>query len=289
MSKGIVRDPNKKIVYRNKFKNPNIYNYIPVDKNGNLLSPLDTGYARGGIDSAYSDDFKFGDESPVESAWRRSSHYPFALMKSWAISKPAQIFGRWDRSRIVRNAANQLVYKDTSKRIELKQIKFPNSAADDNRINTAGFVNYMQGYLAQNETVRFKDYKEKVFWLENKIGSKIAGFSQKDKFKLILDSRTPLNEGNIFVPEENYQLTLVSGVPTAVYSYSGVIVEKLPRGFKISGYDKSNPNFTIFNPIRRGSDQVVNVGGVSETFLTFDTNRLYELGQIVDQMAHTIE
>ena len=120
----------------------------------------------------------------------------------------------------------------------------------------------MQGYLAQNETVRFKDYKEKVFWLENKIGSKIAGFSQKDKFKLILDSRTPLNEGNIFVPEENYQLTLVSGVPTAVYSYSGVIVEKLPRGFKISGYDKSNPNFTIFNPIRRGSDQVVNVGGV---------------------------
>ena len=44
-------------------KIPNIYNYIPVDKNGNLLSPLDTGYARGGIDSAYSDDFKFGDES----------------------------------------------------------------------------------------------------------------------------------------------------------------------------------------------------------------------------------
>ena len=82
-----------------------------------------------------------------------------------------------DRSRIVRNAADQLVYKDTSKRIELKQIKFPNSAADENRINTAGFVNYMQGYLAQNETVRFKDYKEKVFWLENKIGSKIAGFT----------------------------------------------------------------------------------------------------------------
>ena len=31
LRKGIVREPNKKIVYRNKFKNPNIYNYI-VDK-----------------------------------------------------------------------------------------------------------------------------------------------------------------------------------------------------------------------------------------------------------------
>ena len=283
LSKGIVREADKKIVYRNKFKNPDIFNFIPVDKNGNLLSPIDTGFARGGVDSAYSDDYKFGDEAPVESAWRRSSHYPFALIKAWAISKPAQFFGlAWDRSRIVRNAAGQLVYNDTSKRIELSQLKFPNSATSASRVNTAGLVNYMQGYLAQNETLLFKDYIDKIVNLENKIGSKIAGFSQKDKFKLILDSRTPLNEGNIFVPEENYQLTLVSSVPTAVYSYSGVIIEKLPRGFKISGYDKTNPNFTVFRPILRGTDQVVNVGGVSENFLNWDTNRLYELGQIVD-------
>ena len=63
LSKGIVREPNKKIVYRNKFKNPKYLQLYSVDKNGNLLSPLDTGYARGGIDSAYSDDSKFGDES----------------------------------------------------------------------------------------------------------------------------------------------------------------------------------------------------------------------------------
>ena len=61
----------------------------------------------------------------------------------------------------------------------------------------------MQGYLASNETLRFKEYQTKLKSLENKLGSKIGGFTQKSKFKLILDSRTPTNEGNIFVPEEN--------------------------------------------------------------------------------------
>ena len=62
LSKGIVREPNKKIVYRNKFKNSDILKYIPVDKNGDLLSPAEIGYAQGGVDSTYGIDFRFGDE-----------------------------------------------------------------------------------------------------------------------------------------------------------------------------------------------------------------------------------
>ena len=103
------------------------------------------------------------DEGPVETAWRRSSHYPFALIKAWALSEPAQFLGlAFDRSRIKRNAANQLVYVDTSKRIQLSELKFPNSSADVTRINTAGLINYMQGYLASNETLMFTEYQNKL-------------------------------------------------------------------------------------------------------------------------------
>ena len=104
LSKGIVREPNKKITYRNKYKNADILKYIPVDKQGNLFSPAEVGYARGGLDSTYVYDFKFGDEGPVETAWRRSSHYPFALVRAWSLLQPAQYYGlAWDRSRTVRN------------------------------------------------------------------------------------------------------------------------------------------------------------------------------------------
>ena len=60
MSKGVVREPNVKVVYRNKFKNLDIYKYIPVDAQGNLVSPNNTGYALYSPDSEYANDFVFG-------------------------------------------------------------------------------------------------------------------------------------------------------------------------------------------------------------------------------------
>ena len=284
ISKGIVRGAEgSKVTYRNKFKNEEIYKYIPVDEDGNLLSPSSTGYAIGNIPTQNGNEFKFGDEGPVETAWRRSSHYPFSLMISWALNQPAQFFGlAFDRSRIVRNSANQLVYKDTSKRIELNQLQFPNSATDDNRVFTAGIINYMQGYLADNDTLRFSEYQNNLKSIENKLGCKIGGFTQKSKFRLILDARTPSNEGNVFVPEENYKIQLTKSIPLNVYSYSGVIVELAPGGYIVKGYDKDNPVFKYLPVRKKNSDAVVNVGGVSENFLTWTEGKLYEAGQIVE-------
>ena len=284
LSKGIVRGKSgSKVTYRNKYKNEDIYKYIPVDANGNLLAPNETGYSQGNITTTYNYEFTFGDEAPVETAWRRSSHYPFSLMISWALNQPAQFFGlAFDRSRIVRNGAGQLVYKDTSKRIELNQLKFPNSTTDSERVFTAGIVNYMQGYLVENDTLRFINYKTNLTSVQNKLGSKIGGFTQKSKFRLILDARTPTNQGNVFVPEENYKIQLTKSIPTEVISYSGMIIEITASGYIIKGYDKDNPVFKYYPVIRKNNDRVINVGGISENFLTWTEDKLYEVGQIVE-------
>ena len=283
LSKGVVREPNKKITYRNKFKIKDLLKYIPVDSSGNLLDPVSTGYARGGVASNYTDDFVFGDEAPVETAWRRSSHYPFSLMRTWMLSQPAQFFGlAFDRSRIARNLAGQLVYTDTSKRINLAELKYPNIPNDATRTFTAGLVNYIQAYIKGNEEVTFKTYKQRLSSVENKLGHKIGGFTQKSKFRLILDSRNPKNEGNVFVPEENYNITLTKSIPSAVYSYSGMIIEKSASGFSVKGYDKDKPYFTIYPVMRKQTDKLVNVGGISEDFVTFDSGSTYEIGQIVE-------
>ena len=283
MAKGIVREPGQKITYRNKFINLDIINYIPVNDQGELLDPANCGIARYGIDSTYNEPFVFGDEGPIEAAWRNSSHYPFSLMKTWALHQPAQFFGlAFDRSRIARNTAGQLVYTDTSKCIELDKLVFPNSAIDDTRVYTAGIVNYIQGYLAQNETIQFGTYKTNLKNLQNKISAKIGGFTQKDKFRLILDSRTPTNEGNVFVPDENYKIHLVKSVPIDVYSYSGIIIEVVPAGYIVKGYDKERPTFKTFAPIKKNNDPLINIGGTSEPFLTFASGKFYEVGQIVE-------
>ena len=283
LSKGIVREPNKKIVYRNKFANENILKYIPVDDQGILLDPSNCGIARNGIDSTFDDAFIFGDEGPIETAWRRSSHYPFSLITAWALHQPAQFFGlAFDRSRIARNKAGQLVYTPTSKTIEVSQLVFPNGANDENRVYTAGIINYIQAYLAQNETIQFELYKNQLKSIENKIAVKIGGFTQKEKFRLILDSRTPQNEGNVFIPDENYKVHLVKSIPTDVYSYSGVIIEVTGAGYIIKGYDKENPNFKSYAPIRKNNDPLITIGGTSESFLIWESGKRYQAGQIVE-------
>jgi hypothetical protein len=79
--------------------------------------------------------------------------------------------------------------------------------------------------------------------LQIKISSKLAGFTTKEKFKLILDSRSPLNEGNVFIPQENYDIILNSSTPVTTIDYSGVLIEKTTSGFIVKGYNKSTPEF----------------------------------------------
>mgnify|MGYP003318038125 CR=1 FL=1 len=72
-------------------------------------------------------------------------------------------------------------------------------------------------------------------------------------------------------------------MPLDVYTYSGILIEKLARGFKVTGYNISNPNFNIYKVIRKQTDPLVNVGGVSEDFLNWKAGSPYEAGQLVKE------
>ena len=112
----------------------------------------------------------------------------------------------FDRSRLIRNPAKEIVYSETSKRLRLKDLVFPNTASDTVRVNTAGLVNYIADYINAESLGTYTDYTSALQSLKNQLGLKVAGFTHKDKFKLLLDSRTPFNEGNVFVPDENYKI-----------------------------------------------------------------------------------
>ena len=86
IEKGAYRIPNVPIVYNEKYARPNITKHIPVDDGGNLLSPLDSNYAKNYISNRTQEPFVFGDQAPTENAWRRSSEYPFSLVTAWILN-----------------------------------------------------------------------------------------------------------------------------------------------------------------------------------------------------------
>ena len=279
LQNGVVREPGKPIKVRSKYVRTNLLDHIPVNENGQLLSPLESNYVRNFSFARQNNlDFKFGDMAPTETAWKRSSDYPFALLNAMLVLRPAHTLGiGLDRSRIARDKVGNLVYTSTNKRVNLNEIIFPQV---DGNI-TGGFLNYISNYINTDTEFTYDQYIDDIKNINNKIGFKLAGFANKEKLKLVLDSKTPLNQGNVFVPFENYNIVFRTSAPQKVVTYSGVIIEKTGRGYKISGYDKEQPYFEYNQPQNISNDNFITVGGISESFINWTANKTLIAGKIV--------
>ena len=282
LQNGVIREPGKKLLYDDKYKRTSLLNHLPVDEDGKLLSPYDSGYADNFVYTQSLGAYKFGDQAPTETAWRRSSHYPFSLLKAMLLNRPAHTMSVYfDASRIKKDITNQIIYTETNKRLTLQDLVFPNSRVDEEYVHTSGLINYVSNYIKTDVLKNYKNYQSDVKNLTQNLGIRVKGFTQKEKFKLLLDSRSPLNQNNVFVPDENYTIHLNTSTPIEVLVYSGVMVEKLASGYMIRGYDQFNPVFQYYPPITTAQDTVKKVGGISRSFIKFNANTIFTAGQIV--------
>jgi hypothetical protein len=282
LEQGIIREPGKAFVQNKKYLRPSLTSHLPVDDKGNLLSPIESNYIDYYNTTTLDQNFVYGDWSPVETAWRRSSEYPFALLTSLFLNQPARTMGVcFDRSRQRRGLVNDIIYEAPNTQIKLENLVFPNSIKDSNRVFTAGFVNYIRDYISSDVTAIYDRYKRNLASINNQIGAKLAGYTDKEKFRLILDSRTPMNEGNVFVPEENYKIFLNSSTPVKTVYYSGVIVQKLARGYLVRGYNEEQPFFEYTPPVIRNADPQINIGGISATSVDWKERKTLTRGTIV--------
>ena len=281
IANGAIREPGKPVVILDNFKRSYLNKHIPVDGQGNLISPLLSGLVSGIITYPTPGDSVFGDVSPVEAAWRRSSHYPFSILLTAMILQPANTFGiLLDRSRIVRNLAGQLIYKDTGLRITPKDIKLPSIYSSTTNVQTAGIINYIVDYILSDNLKSYTEYKYNLQNLNVQLSYRVGGFTSKEKFNLLLDSKTPLSTGSVFIPQEDYSIILNSSSPIKKITYSGVIITKLSDGYDVKGYSRTQPYFKYYAWTRSGVS--ANVGGISESYTTWTIGSQYAAGKLVE-------
>jgi len=280
MAAGIVREPGKPAFIKAGFERPFLTGCIPVDESGNLISPLLSNMSTGVITPSAGSDFVFGDVSPIEGTWRRSSHYPFSVILTMMLLNPSKIFGLLlDRSRVVRDLTGQLVYKDTGLRIRPSDIVFPSIYSSTTRVQTSGIINYIADYIVSDNLKSFDNYIYDMDNLASQISYRVGGFTSKEKFKLLLDSKSPTASAGVFVPQEDYSIILNSSSPVKKITYSGVIITKLDDGFEVKGYSKTQPFFKYYPYTQDG--RVVNIGGISESFSQWTQGEQYAAGKIV--------
>jgi hypothetical protein len=284
IAEGIIRTPGEYLTRKEKFLRPGLLNHLPVDAHGNLIGPIESRLITNWAKSKTNENFSFGDQSPVETAWRRGSEFPFALLTALTILRPAKIFAScFDRVRQFRDETGQIVYKlaDGNLRFNAVNLVFPSTVRDKERKFTSGLVNYMVDYIVGNSINLVDDYIADLKNLKINLASNLAGFAVKEKFRLLLDSRNPLNQTNVFIPFEDYELILNTSSPVDTIIYSGIIIEKRANGFIVNGYNKTIPEFKYYKHVETGSDPVTNVGGISEPFVNWTPSNAYFNGQLV--------
>lgn len=263
---------------------PSILMHLPVNSAGKLVDPLTSGFVKNFYSTYISESFQFGDSYIVETAWRKSSHYPFALMTALCLLSPAKMFSLvYDVSRQIRRPNGQLVYKTVNgdRRFSSKWLEYPSTVADTERRFASGLINYVFDYSISKSLLSIDKLKDDLSRLTVKISSKLEGYTTEEKFRLILDSRTPLNEGNVFIPYENYQIILNTSSPVDRVSYSGVIIERANNGYVINGYSTEVPIFKYHKVYQVSSDPQVNVGGISAPYVLWSPEKYYSKGSIV--------
>ena len=228
--------------------------HIPVDGDGKLLDPIASNLI--GVFPLIGslvdlEDFEFGDVSPIENAWRRSSDYPFAMLIVMSILRPFEfLIENLDKNQVKQNAVNQTVSSVTNNFITLSDIIVPEIGGNI----SAGLITYIVNFL-KSQGKPTSILTDKINGIDVRLSSRISGFVEKTQQQYILDSKNPrAKSSSVFVPQENFDIIFNVSVPFKTVTYSGIIIEKTDRGYKVYGYDHLDPVFKYWAPflIERG-------------------------------------
>ena len=269
---------------KERFIRTGLSNHIPVDENGVLRTPIQAGLMETYDARGIRDRFKFGDGSPQETAWRRSSSYPYSVTKMLALTKPAKFFGLFfDNSRLKVNTANNLISTDTEVRQKLDTAKYHLETVKNantgitTRYGTAGVQPFVVNYLIKNNLDPATFYYDKLKNLNVQLAYKLGGFTDKQNIKILTDSTSPASTSQSqFIPEENYKILFRTSNPVDRFDFSGVIIElndgtkadgsTLEGGYKILGYNTLRPYFKYYPVIKNGNSSTVKVDQATAVF-----------------------
>ena len=246
--------PNKSYI-DSKYTRTGLSQIIPVDDHGNLLAPLETLVAKYDSKTA-TDNWRVGDQSPQETAWRRSSSYPFAVQIAWFLAKPAEYCALNYNSRdvVFNTQLNQIINKKTNNRI------FNYSVTDSTEF-VPGLNVWLRDLLTSNNLDITTNWLDIANNSSFNLVYKMSGYTDKSYLTIVADQVSPSSTNNsVLIPPENYQIKVTKSAPIGRAIYSAVVVQKTATGYQVSGFDKNRPYFLTIPSKVSGNNYSITVG-----------------------------
>ena len=252
--------------YYNEFKRPGlIENFLPVDEEGNLKDPYQAGIATKKPILKYArEPWKIGDFGYIENVWRYTSEYRYDMQTLLYLLKPLEwLETSWDSintDTLFKGTDNeQIININSGIRDIQNDIIMHNEYINNNYVRKLGSQQWFSDFLT-SESINITDYiGNNLRSMNLQLGYRCAGYFDRDTIKVISD-----NYG--VIPSANYQLKLNSKPTGNVFRYSAVIIQKLPEGWLIDGFDDEYPYFNIFKPIKNDKKSSIEINGRNFTY-----------------------
>jgi len=271
----------------NVYKKPGFSSYVPVNSNGELLSPLDVGIISANPTELPSQaDWKFGDGAPVEHAFVTSVAYQYALQQLLYVTTPGLYVEQlWDVLDTIKSTINenQSISKTTGKRSTNKNY-YVHSESDVslNRYLRSGVQNFISDYILYQGNEISETFGEVIRNIQANLMYRCAGYIDTTKLKIESEAYDSTSRStNIIIPAEDTNVTLYTGASIQEASYSAIIVELVDGGYKVYGYDTARPYFIIYQPLPNSSSSLVRVGGKDISPSEYNAGVTYHKDEVI--------
>jgi hypothetical protein len=223
---------------------PGLSKIIPVDSNGDLLSPyvvLVGNYNP----STFNKDWVVGDDGPAELSYRRSSTFPFDLTRIFALTRPAEFYNLCvDLDNYKYNAEfNQYLFNDRDHLVPSNIEVYGNGTAKTSYINWIVDYEKQQGIDATTEiTTTFNN-------LDVRLVYRLAGYSDKSLLQFYVEKPSPNStNASLLIPDESYSILLYDNQPFEKLLFSGVIIQQNKDYWTVYGNSQNLAYFEILDP-----------------------------------------
>jgi len=235
---------------------PQLLEVLPVDSEGNLVSPF-VSIVGNYNNQTLNHDWKVGDVSPTEFSYRRSSSWPFDLMRLMALTKPAEFFNLAvdiDNYKYSTEFSQYLV-NDRS-HLVLTDIPIYGSGTP-----ATSYINWIVDYEKQvgiDATTNINNLLDNV---DVRLVYRLAGFSDKNLLKFYVEKSTAnSNNSSLLIPDESYQVLLYDNQPFDRIIYSGIVIQLTSEGYyRVYGNSQTNAYFTVLPPKINGKYDTIAV------------------------------
>jgi len=215
---------------------PQLLQCIPVDSTGKLLPPFQTIVGNYMIDYRVNRTFRkpwaVADVGPAEFSYRRSSSWPFDLIRIMALMRPAQFYNlAVDLDNYVYNSEfNQYLVGGVSA-LTIKDIQ----VYGDGTAKTS-YINWIVDYEKQFGVDATTTIEQLLKNLDVRLAYRMAGYSDPRFLKFFIDSSKPTaTKSSLLVSDDSYNILLHDNQAFDRITYSGVVIQISSSWYRVYG------------------------------------------------------